>query len=842
MLWDKENIVSTPPIELSFTWLLQQIDTSTLSAQFKVDLEGEKTKTPRRNEAVSDALVFTKRLIRWCYGIEAYFEMLGMNVLEKHNPALPDPSSSTPSTQRLSHVKDQYKIFNPILPLMEDAVSEGMDEDDSNEVDSKHIIGLQTSNTNDDDNAKLLKSKDMSKLLNEHVRTLDVAVSGVEKTWTSSGILSSTEATLVLITSQLTALSTQYSQTMDYIESLLETSLIAAIGKSINAKDVATFVQYHEARLLSPKPLPFSHAIRRPEHYPVGLLTIESIDGESPECIYTHTREVAATSSLKVPLNAATVLELTGGQFLHGYMNQRFGNSHKRHQLVARSRQFSSFILVVGNMIDGSTLDPKDAIIVQNKDELIIPLLLEEMPTAKEFKDAIQALSPEQQRFAKSYRSMQLSSSVFGVCIVQIKPQLETLLGLPADALDKEMKLTQDLMELFVEYQVPSDLLSYNGFDQDAAVSDKINNVRENVKGVLDVITAEKEKQLNAEAQRTEMAVEQGFGSAARDMSFTSADMDEDVDYYRSPLIRARMDEDAQYSMDEDVDYRQERNRASFNRLLQRKSAAPRRAVARSAAPQPMAMMACSARPMAQSAAPRMMARSAAPQSMVLSDCYAPELVNYKRQESYGREGVDYSARSLSLADDVMEESQEQEEAAAGGKQSIQVQSTAAQSTSDQGVDFTLIPQALDKSIETSGGGNALRSTTIKSGSNWIRNRQANLLTKPKKQGLSVDDIKKEKNKAFDLLDALSRSGSLALAFTELHVIVCLTHAFDKDVMSTVVCDNVNPIEKLEHSTLLLASAVHNLPPRELIGNVNDLQRLEEALPNFLSLQQLTDS
>ena len=387
--------------------------------------------------------------------------MLGGNVLGEHNPALPDPSSSTPSMQRLLHVKEQYNIFNPILPLMEDAVSEGMDEDDSNEVVSKHIIGLQTSNTNDVDNEKLLKSKDMSKLLNEHVRTLDVAVSGVEKTWTSSGILSSTEATLVLITSQLTTLSTQYCQTMDYIESMLETSLIAAIGKRITAKDVATFVQYHEARLLSPKPLPFSHAIRRPEHYPVGLLTIESIDGDTPECIYTHTREVAATSSLKAALNAATILELTGGQYLHGYMNQRFGNSHKQHQLIARARQFSSFILVVGNMIDGSTVDPKDAIIIHNKDELIIPLLLEEMPTAKEFKDAIQALSPEQQRFAKSYRSMQLSSSVFGVCIVQIKPQLEILLGLPANALDKEMKLTQDLMELFVEYQVPSDMLSY---------------------------------------------------------------------------------------------------------------------------------------------------------------------------------------------------------------------------------------------------------------------------------------------------------------------------------------------------------------------------------------------
>ena len=66
-------------------------------------------------------------------------------------------------------------------------------------------------------------------------------------------------------------------------------------------------------------------------------------------------------------MSAATVLELIGQQYLHGYTNHRFGTSHKRHQLVARARQFSSFILVIGNMTDGSTLDPKDAIIVQNK-------------------------------------------------------------------------------------------------------------------------------------------------------------------------------------------------------------------------------------------------------------------------------------------------------------------------------------------------------------------------------------------------------------------------------------------------------------------------------------------
>lgn len=134
----------------------------------------------------------------------------------------------------------------------------------------------------------------------------------------------------------------------------------------------------------------------------------------------------------------------------------------------------------------------------------MIPLLLEELPTAKEFKDAIKSLSPEQQRFAKAYRSMQLESSVFGICVVQIKPQLEALLSLPPNSLDKEMKLTQDLMELFVEYQVPSDLLSYNGATDDVAVEDKVSNVREHVKSVMEVIEGEKEKHLkNAVSKRS---------------------------------------------------------------------------------------------------------------------------------------------------------------------------------------------------------------------------------------------------------------------------------------------------------------------------------------------------
>ena len=152
----------------------------------------------------------------------------------------------------------------------------------------------------------------------------------------------------------------------------------------------------------------------------------------------------------------------------------------------------------------------------------------------------------------------------------------------------------------------------------------------------------------------------------------------------------------------------------------------------------------------------------------------------------------------------------------------------------DQGVDFTLIPQILDVAIEKGGDGDALRSTTVKTADGWVRNRQENLLTGPKRQMLNAEEVKKEKNKAFDLLDALSRSGSLPVAYSELHVVVTVTHCFDRDVMSTVICDNINPIEKLECSTLLLASAVHGVPARELIGDANELQRLEGSLPLLL--------
>ncbi|KAG7367625.1 hypothetical protein IV203_030296 [Nitzschia inconspicua] len=124
----------------------------------------------------------------------------------------------------------------------------------------------------------------------------------------------------------------------------------------------------------------------------------------------------------------------------------------------------------------------------------------------------------------------------------------------------------------------------------------------------------------------------------------------------------------------------------------------------------------------------------------------------------------------------------------------------------------------------------------------WKRDRQENLLSPPNVSTLSNDEIKTEKNKAFDLLDALSRSGSLPIQYSELHVVVCVTHCFDKNVMDTIIQDNVNPIEKLEWSTLLLASTIHGVPARTLLSQDSDRMRLGVSFPALLETEEESEN
>jgi len=131
--------------------------------------------------------------------------------------------------------------------------------------------------------------------------------------------------------------------------------------------------------------------------------------------------------------------------------------------------------------------------------------------------------------------------------------------------------------------------------------------------------------------------------------------------------------------------------------------------------------------------------------------------------------------------------------------------------------DLTLIPQQLEKKFEEIDEDNQLHPTIIKIGGNWTKWSTPGLLVPEQQTSLPKNVQKEEKEKAFDLLDSLTRSGGLSVDFATVHVVIATTHVFDKTLLNTVIQDNQNPIEKVERSTLIMATTIHGLPAKELI-------------------------
>jgi hypothetical protein len=149
-------------------------------------------------------------------------------------------------------------------------------------------------------------------------------------------------------------------------------------------------------------------------------------------------------------------------------------------------------------------------------------------------------------------------------------------------------------------------------------------------------------------------------------------------------------------------------------------------------------------------------------------------------------------------------------------------------------LDYTSLPGEMDRQILTKDQDGALRTTILKVSEKWSKTYFRSLLDTAQRKSLSTDDQRTEKNKAFDLLDALSRSGDLQVADTSTHVILPATHCFTKSLIDTVVQDNINPIERVERSVLLLASLVHSTPVPELV-NANQLSRVHQYSPMLFS-------
>jgi len=837
-----------PPVDASLTWFVRMISPDDQTCQFTIDRSAKKCKTPRRNDNVQEAVDFHKQLYDWARITQGFFlQRIEKELQGKDNPVRPRPPPAAKSSilepgatgtmqglmkeptfngkairiVEYSREQQRYKAepVDPNSGLPPTLSIKPANIKPDRMPSSSPAAGPPLSTISDEgifcsilplmENGSVLSMQDAGDFLQEQMRSMDEALEGLAREYPPKNlvkIVSVAEAGLVLLCKHVEHLALQYQDSVNYVEDMLKQQLIQAVGKEIGHSDFEQFMRFYNKKFFGMNfaPTPFSHAIRRPGHYPDGIISIEAttlsssspktprgtVDTSTSDPIETWVRSIAAkdSPSIFIPINAAASVEITGNRFLHGWMQHRFKAKQKPdYQLACRARQFSCFLVVLGTIAGPDKFEPKDAIILQNKDELLIPLATTVLPSAKEFKDAIKSLSPEQQDFAKAYRAMQLESSVFGVCVIQLKPQLEKLLGLPEGALTKEIQLTQELMSLFVDYQVPSDLLTFEG-RQDCTQVEKVDAVKGYVKSVLDVIDESKKKQLKEEEMKADMRAEMDYHPPAQPLVIPEAADRSD-----------RMNDGSETS-----------KRSGRGRGMYRKSAAPfggpslmAEAVMGQSTPDSSFAMVSSmmgGAPATRSAAP--MSASQSPKRTALS----PSSV----QPPYKLPPQDITP--------------------SGGRSPGNTE------------DFTMIPKELDAKLEKHDKDNALRSTIIKPGSHWARTRQENFLTGAKTSTLSPDTIASEKKKAFDLLDAISRSGTLAIDCSELHVVVAVSHCFDNDIMGTVVQDNVNPIEKLERSSLMLASTIYGQPAVKLIQNEQDAERLRGTFPLLLESESSSAS
>jgi hypothetical protein len=159
-------------------------------------------------------------------------------------------------------------------------------------------------------------------------------------------------------------------------------------------------------------------------------------------------------------------------------------------------------------------------------------------------------------------------------------------------------------------------------------------------------------------------------------------------------------------------------------------------------------------------------------------------------------------------------------------KQQVEMKRMHDDISSRCSTDFTSLPDDLNKKFDQLDKDGAVRPVILSVGRTWKKRSQKALLATAKTTTLHASEQKDEKSAAFDLLDALSRSGGLAIDNADLHVVLMSTHCFDKTLMNTIIQKNTNPIEKMEQSTLIMASVIHGGISTEELSNENQHERL----------------
>eukprot|EP01064_Diplonema_japonicum_P032089 TRINITY_DN595_c0_g3_i7.p1 TRINITY_DN595_c0_g3~~TRINITY_DN595_c0_g3_i7.p1 ORF type:complete len:971 (+),score=315.09 TRINITY_DN595_c0_g3_i7:34-2946(+) len=784
-------------LDVDVSWLLEQVN-GDLEVEFGIDRNAAGCYTPRRNTAVEGALSFFSELSRWCKSVRVYFE-------EDVFPVEPEHGLDLTLLQTTSE-----RVFVPVLPILQVAKQVEqlrreeplLREMEKKKTSSRSLalvsppdaatVAAATATTTtatttteaDDLTGRVLGWSDLEAFLEEEARSLQEWTGGVEKAFGGGegGLVSKTEGVLVAVLRHVEEVAEWTETGLDFVEGMLMRQLVAALGREVTSEDFGRYMRFHNRKLFLEEVAPreFCYAVRRDGHDPEGVVAVE--EGSVPvmttaRCLSLSGRRIS-TGRMRFALNAAAEVSFGGERFVHAYVRHRFSTEEAGRplELVARARQFSGFVLAIGRIGGRDLFLPEHAILVRNKDELRVPLELEQIPTPKEFEDAVESLSPEQQRFAKAYRSMQMEATLFGVCVLQVKPQLERVLNLPQGALTKELRLTEDLLELFVDHNISSDLLSFQADflddEDEVPTAHKVEAVRGRVEAMKAVIQEAKDEILEEQRRIAELK---------------------------------RLKEEEERRREEEERKRREEELAMASEWMYCVVPSPPE-VAQCSSELCTTVKECEAVDVVDNKT---------------NDCNAGENRSGQTMQKQGRGSTSKASQKPVTQDSDDPVSPEESELRMNGN------------VCEEKGDISKLPEKLEGRYKEFDEDNCLRPTIIKTGKQWKRKGQKALLSPAEEQVLDGEGQKEERNKAFDLLDSLTRSGALPVEEASLHVVVAATHCFDLTLMDTVVQRSVNPVEKVERSTLIAASVVHDAHPSSLIKD-SHLHRLDTYSPKLM--------
>ncbi len=457
-------------LDVNVTWALNQLEVGEIV--FGIDRSAKSCKTPRRNEDVIRAMEFFEAFDQWSRSVSQYFESSVFPFEKNHN-------------LDLRSIHDE-SVFVPVLPLF--IVHDGRRRETEGSPCSA-IVRLKESRS-----GVTLSAPDLNRLLDEEKRTLAEKMAELAKVLPEPGkLIGAAEGRLLVCMRHVRRMAYYFKSGVDYIEEMLQNRIVAAVGKELTAEDFARYMVHHNRLTFREEyqPKPFAYAIRRPDHSPEGVISLETQPKDESIAEPVQTLVARSELGLQMSLDVGTRLRIGGELLVHGLLMHQFGDEPAPSMsLNLRARQVSSFLVLVGRVTGPEVFEPAYGIIVQNKDEVVIPLEMNAIPSAGEFKAATISVSPEQHAFAKMYRGMQLGSTLFGVCVIQIKPQLERVLKLVDRSLTQEIRLTQNLMQMLIEHQIPPDLLSSSGSQR------RLESVKRNVKRMQLVVAGAKIRDL----------------------------------------------------------------------------------------------------------------------------------------------------------------------------------------------------------------------------------------------------------------------------------------------------------------------------------------------------------